>query len=229
VLNGPPRAPSLQGVKSTTSTPAVIGDTLLYTFSVANTGNVNISNVTVTDAKCAVAPVLVSEDIATNAILDVRETRTYSCTSKPITQADIDAAKVDNTATMTGDAADDSATPPGAIVTKTVDASTSTPIAQSASLTVVKSAGTPTVNLGIDAAVTDKDDKVIYTFTFHNTGNVTLNGLAVSDSKIASVSCPVVPLAPGDFADCTGTYVLTQTDLDAGSVTNTQSNTRSRQ
>ncbi|MEK0265943.1 hypothetical protein QT383_06485 [Stenotrophomonas rhizophila] len=56
-----------------------------------------------------------------------------------------------------------------------------------------------------------------------NTGNVTLNTLAVADDRIASVSCPATTLSPGANTTCTGTYLITQADLDAGSVTNTAS------
>lgn len=68
---------------------------------------------------------------------------------------------------------------------------------------------------------------VTYSFTAVNTGNVTMTGIAVSDplltAKGISVSCPSSSLAPAASEVCTATagYVITQADVDAGSVSNT--------
>ena len=55
-----------------------------------------------------------------------------------------------------------------------------------------------------------------------NSGNVSLQPpYAVSDNK-ATVTCNQLPspLLPGAFFTCTATHVVTQADIDAGSVTN---------
>ena len=54
-----------------------------------------------------------------------------------------------------------------------------------------------------------------------NTGATTLSDIAVSDNLIASVSCPDATLAPGADENCTGSYTVTQADVDAGAVNNT--------
>ncbi len=63
-----------------------------------------------------------------------------------------------------------------------------------------------------------------YSYRVTNAGNVTLTAaITVSDNKIASVSCPALPvggLAPGSFITCTATYTVTQADIDAGTLTN---------
>jgi uncharacterized repeat protein (TIGR01451 family) len=64
-------------------------------------------------------------------------------------------------------------------------------------------------------------DIIDYTFTLTNTGNVTLDGLfTVTSDKIANAACPATPsgLASGASIVCTGTYAITQADVDAGSV-----------
>ncbi|MCB0582061.1 MAG: DUF11 domain-containing protein [Phaeodactylibacter sp.] len=67
-------------------------------------------------------------------------------------------------------------------------------------------------------------DVIDYTITVTNTGNVTISGIVVVDGDLPNLSCtPAEPatLAPGESMDCTGTYVLTQADINAGSFSNT--------
>ena len=64
---------------------------------------------------------------------------------------------------------------------------------------------------------------VTYTFSVLNTGNVTLHGLSVVDTPTdpagdVSVTCPKADLAPDKVATCSGTYSVTQDDLDHGRV-----------
>ncbi|MGL4758910.1 MAG: DUF7507 domain-containing protein, partial [Patescibacteria group bacterium] len=71
-----------------------VGETILYNFTVNNTGNVTLSNVTVTDNKCS--PVA-GGPLATLAVAGSDAT-TFTCVYT-LTQADIDAGKVENSAT----------------------------------------------------------------------------------------------------------------------------------
>lgn len=67
---------------------------------------------------------------------------------------------------------------------------------------------------------------ITYTYTLANTGSGDLAApFSVADDKVASVNCGSTPgtLAPGNSFTCTGSYQITQNDLDAGSVTNTAS------
>src|SRR5207342_3137902 len=49
-------------------------------------------------------------------------------------------------------------------------------------------------------------------------------GLAVTDAKAGSISCPTTTLAPGASTTCTSAaYVISQADVDAGFVTKTAS------
>ena len=99
-----PAAPAFTLDKTTASVPEVAGDTLVYNFDVTNTGNVWIDNVAVADAKCANPPTLTNETVtAGDNRLELLEVNTYTCTSVPVTQAEIEAGFVDNTATVSGD------------------------------------------------------------------------------------------------------------------------------
>jgi hypothetical protein len=68
---------------------------------------------------------------------------------------------------------------------------------------------------------------VTYSYLVTNTGNVPLTGVAPADIAFSgtgtpsAISCPSSTLNPGQSMTCSGTYRLTQADVDAGKVTNT--------
>ena len=65
----------------------------------------------------------------------------------------------------------------------------------------------------------DAGDGINYTLTATNDGNVTLTGVTIADPKLGALVCtPPQPatLAPGEQMVCTGSYTLTQADLDSG-------------
>jgi uncharacterized repeat protein (TIGR01451 family) len=92
------------------------------------------------------------------------------------------------------------------------------PVGQAPSLSVVKASTT--------TAITKVGEKVPYTFDVTNEGNVSLTGIAVTDtveapstqSNLSAVACPAGTVAPGETVRCTATYTTTQADLDNGSV-----------
>ncbi len=180
-----------------TPSGSAAGSTLTYSFVVTNTGNVTLTAVGVTDAKVGAitcSPTTLAPGAGATC------SKTYT-----LTQADVDSGHVANTATAAG-------TPPTGGPTTATD-STDTPIAAAPSITLTKTAGTPT---GTTAGST-----ITYTFLVQNSGNVTLTGVGVSDPKVGLVSCPVATLVPGATTTCTATYTLTQADVDAGTVANT--------
>src|SRR5207248_3218252 len=69
---------------------------------------------------------------------------------------------------------------------------------------------------------TDAGDRVDYSFTVTNTGNVTLTGVTVTDSFTAT-NCLIGTLTPGamDSTTCSASHTLTQPEVDSGSVSNT--------
>jgi uncharacterized repeat protein (TIGR01451 family) len=72
-------------------------------------------------------------------------------------------------------------------------------------------------------------EKVAYTFKVTNpsANGVTLSSVAVTDPKVGPVSCSPTTLASGTSVTCTGTYTLTQADVDTGKVDNTATATAS--
>ena len=117
---------------------------------VTNTGNVTLTGVVVDDPKVGTV---------TCPVTTLAPGASTTCTATyTLTQADVDAGVVDNTATATG------TDPSGTDVTATD--TTSTPIPPAPSIALDKTAGTPT---GTTAGST-----IDYTFLVTNTGNVTL-------------------------------------------------------
>ena len=139
--------------------------------------------------------------------------RQTTCTATyTVTQADVNAGAVTNTATATG-------TPPtGPAVTSPPSTAVFTSVAGPA-LTMVKSADPTSVGTA--------GDVVTYSFLVTNTGNVDLTGITVMDTTFTGtgtppvISCPATTLAPGATTTCTATYTVTQADVNAGAVTNT--------
>ncbi|WP_313405296.1 hypothetical protein [Aeromicrobium sp.] len=196
-----PNDPRIDLTKTASGTPQKAGDTITYSFGVTNTGNVPLSNIVVTD------PLLAGKTITCAATtLAAGASTTCSVSSAyAATQADVDSGSIGSTATVTG-------TPStGAAVTDT--ASTTTTVNRTARLKLVKSAsGSPT----------KAGDRITYSFTVENTGNTTVTGVNVIDGLVTGETCSPSTLAPGATANCTADdYVVTQGDVNAGTVNNT--------
>ena len=178
------------------ATYAKVGDELHYSYLVTNSGNVTLHDaIVVTDDKAAVScPALPAEGFAPKASI--------TCSAVyVVTQADLDASSVTNSAYATS-----------GTTTSPTDKAT-VPATQTPGFTLTKSPD-PTTYSAVGQLIN-------YTYIIANTGNVTLSGpFTVSDDK-AQVTCPNdESLAPGLSLTCHASYVVTQADLDSGSVTN---------
>jgi hypothetical protein len=81
-----------------------------------------------------------------------------------------------------------------------------------------------TINKVLDTDVSGGiavNDLLTYTITVTNTGNITLNNVEVTDDKITPASNSCASVAPGATCILTGTYTVTQADMDAGEIVNT--------
>ena len=161
-------------------TVSVVGEVITYTITVTNTGNVDLTGVTLTDVFAGGAT-LTSGDLNTNSILETTEVWTYTATYT-VLQADLNAGtNLVNVATV-----DTAQTSPKA-------AQAITTITQNPSLTIVK---TGALDLGGDGVATP-GDVITYAFTVTNTGDVTLTGVTVTDPLVAVSGGPIPSLAPG--------------------------------
>ena len=178
------------------------GDTISYTFEVANTGNVTLTNITVSDPGASVTGQAIAS-LAPGAVDTVAYSASYS-----ITQADIDNGSYENTANA-----------------DTAEGATDT------STEIVTLNASPSLALFISSTLNDDDgvqgvsagDTIDYDFTLWNTGNETLTNVRVtaSDTDVVINGGPIAELAPSatDSTTFTGVYAITQADIDNGSYT----------
>ena len=61
---------------------------------------------------------------------------------------------------------------------------------------------------------------VTFTLVATNTGSETLSNVRISDANATLGNCLPVTLAPGETQTCTATHIVTQPDLDRGTITN---------
>jgi uncharacterized repeat protein (TIGR01451 family) len=191
-----------------------VGQTITYSFVVTNTGNLTLANVTVDEGTFTGSGTL-SAPVCPAAAASLPPGAQVTCTATyTVTQADVDAGKITNTATATGN-------PPSGPPTVSPPTTVTVPQPPAPAITVVKSA-TP-------GTITTLGETVTYSFLVTNTGNVTLTNATISEGTFTgsgTLSPPTCPagassLAPGAQVTCTATYMVTQADIDAGSITNT--------
>jgi uncharacterized repeat protein (TIGR01451 family) len=202
--------PAASIVKS--ASPATVqaaGDVITYSFKVTNAGNTTLTGIAVADVQAPPAGNL--DGPVTCPVTTLAPGQFTTCTATyTVTQADVDNGGVSDTASASG------TSPSGTAVTSP-PAGVTVPVPAAPALSVIKSAPSAVVHAA--------GDVIGYDFAVTNTGNVTLTGIAVSDVQAAPaggldgpVTCPVTTLAPGDSTTCTGTYTVTQADVDNGSV-----------
>ncbi|SEH69787.1 MULTISPECIES: DUF11 domain-containing protein [unclassified Leifsonia] len=211
-----PAAPSLTLDKTVApATVAAAGDTVTYSYLVTNNGTVTLNAITILESAGAftgTGPLPVPSCPQPSLAPNTSETCTAAYT---VTQADVDAGFVDNTATAQG-------TAPGATTpTESNESSAAVTAPANPALTLVKSVS--------PATVTSADDLVTYSYLVTNTGNVTLHDIDIREDAagfsgtgpLPVAVCPLPVLAPSDSETCTANYRVTQADVDAGEVLNT--------
>jgi len=186
------------------------GDTIVYAFSVRNTGNVTLTNVTLVDASATI----LGSPLASIAP-GVTDTTSITGTHV-ITQAEIDSGTFSNSATVTGNP------PTGPPVSDVSDSSnpadgagpddpTVTPLISQPGISLVKSAS--------PASYASPGEVLSYTIAVENTGNVTLTALSITDVLFPALSCNLAQLQTD--TSCTVNLTVAQADIDNGQISNT--------
>ena len=225
------------------------GDTINYTITVINTGNVNISGLslvdTLTDGNNGALtltsnPTFTSNSLGSNqGTLVIGETSTYSA-SYLISNAAALTSKINNTVTATGsspgntndvsDISDDGDDTDG----NTTNDPTEVIIAPSKVIEVTKRATVSDNGDGVNGA----GDTINYVITIENKGNVQITGLTlndiITDGNGTNLTLTTTPtfvsnsngspqgtIAPNEISTYNATYLVTQANADTGSVNNT--------
>ena len=209
------------------------GDTVTYGYSIANPAgnNRSLASVTITDDKIGTVNVVtpLSGDTNTNGFLDPGETWVAQAVYT-LTQADLDAGGVTNTAYASG------ATGTGTI--RSDDDQVTVTFPSLPQLTILKTANLVKAGGNTDPAA-ETGDTINYTYVVENTGNITFFDVEVSDVHNGSGPFSDPPhsaltdngtpgdspdtngdatvwgtLAPGDVVTFSTAYVVTQNDQD---------------
>ncbi|MGJ1198955.1 beta strand repeat-containing protein, partial [Sphingobacterium spiritivorum] len=188
------------------------GETITYTFKVFNNGGTIVNNLVINDSKLNIVNLSVVP-----SLLNPGETGTATA-SYTLTQADIDAGNVTNTALAKG------TDPRGRDVTDISGTAVDNNIP-----TVTVLPKQPSLVLHKTGSYVDKDnngstnvgDVIKYRFEIINNGNVTVKGITISDPKVTVTGGPV-DLAPGssDATTFYAEYIIKQEDIDKGGVYN---------
>ena len=182
---------------------ATAGESITYTFTVTNPGNVTLSGITLTDTKTDAAPTYVGGDTNANSKLEVSETWTYTGVHT-VTQAELDlGAAIVNVAT--------------------VDSVESVPATDTETVYVTQGPAIAITKLANKTSVATAGESITYTFTVTNPGNVTLSGITLTDTKTDAAPTYVggdtnanSKLEVSETWTYTGVHTVTQAELDLG-------------
>ncbi|HBB93655.1 MAG TPA: hypothetical protein DC042_18485, partial [Bacteroidales bacterium] len=177
-----------------------VGETLHYEITVTNYKVINLLDIFVTD----------SLSVITEGSPIVRLNSGYSATinaTHVITQADLDAGRVVSKATAS-----------------TTDNWLFKETAISNELTVFAIQG-PRLLLSTTAreeTYSTVGESISFTHGITNTGNVKISGIKLSDPQGTQTGhVPIADLNPGEFVSVTTSYIITQSDLDVGTLEQT--------
>ena len=239
----------IEGVKTSSladtdnSSGLSAGDTLTYTVTATNTGNVTLSGVAVqSDTLTQMDTMEPANSLSGftaggSTTLAPGESVSFTATYL-VAQADIDAGGLSNTATVVGtppsgsennvtDDTDDGDDQDG----NTSNDATENVVSASALIEGVKTSSLADTD---NSSGLSAGDTLTYTVTATNTGNVTLSGVAVQSDTLTQMDTmePAnslsgftaggsTTLAPGESVSFTATYLVAQADIDAGGLSNT--------
>ncbi len=168
-----------------------VGDNVTYCFNVTNTGNVSLSNVSLSDDHYGTI-LLVNDTLLPDESL-TNWTITYI-----VTESDI--PSVINTATVNSTDPDNKSVNDTDVCTLNVD--------YNASIVINKTAYTSGSCPGSDPLIVHIGDNVTYCFNVTNTGNVTLTNLSLSDDHYGTILLVNDTLLPGEsLTNETITYI----------------------
>ena len=216
-----PLAPAIKLIKTLdryddndSSNSLTLGDDLWYKFEISNTGNTQLSLMTASDLTFGI-PI----NCPVTSLAAGESTTCTADSFHKVTQAEANAGQVVNKGYASGDF--------GGVRYSVTDTLT-TPVIQNPSISIIKSLRSMDDN-DLSTSVT-AGDGIWYQFEVTNSGNVTLNTIAVVDDTFSlPVSCLVASLSPGEATNCetTSVHIISAAEINNGVIVNTASVTGS--
>lgn len=178
---------------------SAVGDQISYSFTIRNTGDVTLYNVTLDDVKLGISGLAVVDSLAPG------QSETVSAPAYTVTQADIDEGKILNVAVV-------SAKDPDQNDIDDLDDVTINGPERVPSIALNKTADRQTYS--------SAGQVINYSFTVVNTGTVTLREVKIDDTKLGITDLAVNPsiLAPGESGTASASYTVTAADIGSGKV-----------
>jgi len=173
------------------------GDEIIYSFVVKNTGNITVTGIELKDEKIGYFPD--AFDLAPN------ESKNLTAPAYTVIDADVIAGVVKNTAVAAGtDKKENEIKGEGTSEIPTSDANRN--------LTVVKTSDA-------DGTKAELGQEINYTITIKNEGNLTANDVLFVD-ELLGLEETITSIEPGDTVTRYGSYIVQESDLEAGQVVN---------
>ncbi len=211
---------SLLVSKTASVSTALPGDTLSYTIVASNLGPAALNGVVVSDpVPNSLTALSWTCTGAAGGVCDVA-----SGTGSPVVNADLPLGgsvtillNVQVAASASGSILN--------VVTATAGLSGQSVTAQSSATVVVTPVVAPsgalTITKSTPATIFSKVGGIVtFTLVATNTGSSTLTDVTISDPNATLANCAPVTLAAGQSLTCTATHIVTQADLDRGTLTN---------
>ncbi|MGM9477959.1 DUF7507 domain-containing protein, partial [Pedobacter sp. GSP4] len=203
--------PAFTFTKAATVVGSKAGESIGYTFTITNTGNTTLSNLTVSDAAVdagSISPANIDK-LLPGASVTVSAKHT-------LTQNDINQGSFTNQAVLK---LTDSK---GNTITKVSD-DPATTAADDATVTKLMASPAFILTKSATNTVTKAGDVVNYSIVFKNTGNVTLSNIVLTDANADAGSLTpsaIASVLPGATINITARHTVKQSDVNAGGFSN---------
>jgi uncharacterized repeat protein (TIGR01451 family) len=194
--------------------PVAVGTTITYTFAITNLGTETLTNIILTDNLAGIRI-----PISSLPLLGAGQTNNSITGIYTLTQADIDAGQVVNSALVTA------RNPQNILVQDTSgtslnnDTPTTTILNSASRISLLKEGVYEDLN---NDGIVNVGDRINYTFTVQNTGQTTLTNVMISDPNVTVIG-PAIPTLSVNAINNTNfsaSYIITQSDISAGVVYN---------
>lgn len=188
--------PNVEITKTIVTQSNLVDGAVTFDLVITNTGDTTLDNLQLVDATATISGCTIPATLAPAASFTCTATRT-------ITQADLDRGYYLNIATIDSDQ------------TPLVTAQRLVTFTQNPAVTLTKTEQNP------DNIVYVLNSSINYQIFVKNTGNVTLSGILFTDLNATHNCTFPASMAPGAEVTCNASHIVTQSDIDRGSVINT--------